>query len=1106
MDPEDDNRVSNVRRSRAERARLEIGRRHRSSSRGSDRGSNSNSSNSRDKASDSSSLKNSTASSNDRGHGRGHSSTGMHSSSRGNTASDGGGSARNSNRDSYRRNVNDHSSYNSNSMDTSSSMSNNMSNSVSINRNKVSSPIRSRLDKYEKKGVRPATRTNDLSPTSRMIRQQEQHKQNQYESGSGSRSGIEKSAESIQASDQSQGQVQGRGMGTSGQEKGAQRTSNPNQHDSYSQPGRIVRDGHQREQQQQQQQQQQQNPNNAQHKFTNYQQHQANQVQQKHQHQHQHRQRDASKVMQTQTRQRPSNVSVSTKQTSAGSISPGATPTSLPFTVNPNNLSSESPLPPLVQRALGDRSYEKRKNAALEVEAMVKSLAETAANSNSNGNANSTSSEQHKMISSLIHILSKDFCPSMNVHFRKGGLIGLAATAIGLMPQQLTSAYLEFLIQPVLICFDDPEPRVRYYACESLYNIIKVARESVLPYFNIIFEGVATVLADTDDEVREGANLLDRLVKDIVTECEAFSVEKFLPLLQNYIRRTNPFLRNLVVSWITVLDGIPDVCMIDYLPDFLDGLFNMLSDSSLDIRQAADSALSNFLKELIESRVVEFGPIISILVFQCMSKERLNRLTSITWLSELIHHPNSGGDALLPFHAEVLGAILHCISDQEIEIRKVSERSNSDLLNLVRETNHGFELRILLETLTKELTGKDDVPTKMAVLRWINMLLEKRRRAMDEYISQLMPALLQLLSDQSDGVVLLTVQVLSRISLSGGNICDEVQFKMVIKSILALFKADRRLLETRGSLIVRRLCVLLNAKSVYLIMSEIISSYDLSAENGDSFTLEFVATMVQTLNLILLTASELNNLRQLLENSFTSDGENLEVSSRSSAGRYQAKNEGAAVFAALFHCWSNNPVSTFSLCLLARAYDLAFALVKKFSELEVTVGLLMQLDRLIGLIESPIFVHIRLQLLDVEAPYHTYLLKSCYGLLMLLPQSDAYRSLNDRLTSVCNLRDNLGVRPNIIASSSSSGTIRNENASIYSAGLDASDLLGRFDEVMTMHRKARSAIQQKLIVHQQQDHMNERKAASSNLRVNNAPNARPDQMVVPNVAPPLRQR
>jgi Domain of unknown function (DUF3434)./HEAT repeat. len=699
--------------------------------------------------------------------------------------------------------------------------------------------------------------------------------------------------------------------------------------------------------------------------------------------------------------------------------------------------------------------------------------------------------KEHKMILSLIHLLAKDFCQSMNVHFRKGGLIGLAATAIGLMPQQLTAAYLEILISPVLMCFDDPEPRVRYYACESLYNIIKVARRSILPYFNMIFEGVATVLADTDDEVRDGAKLLDRLVKEIITESEEFSVEKFLPLLQNYIRRTNPYLRQLVVGWITVLDGIPDVCMIDYLPDFLDGLFNMLSDSNLEIRQAADSALNDFLREIRESAVLEFGPIVSILVYQCESKERLNRLTSVTWLSVLIHHPDSGGEKLLPFHAEVLGAILTCISDTEIEIRKVAERANSDLLALLRDTKNDFELEVLLETLIKEISQKDDVPTKVAVLKWVNMLLEKRKRDIDVYIDRLMPPLLQLLKDPSDSVVLLTVQVLSRVSLpqivSDGSVSrdsprDEAQFEMVIKSILALFNNDRNLLETRGSLIVRRLCVLLNAKSVYLIMADIISSYDVSPDSDDSFTLEFVATMVQTLNLILLTASELHKLRQLLQESFSTDApiDDYHVSSptvsrtsshRRNGGKYYAKNEGARVFASLFHCWSNNPVSTFSLCLLARAYDLAFALVKKFAELEITVGFLMQIDKLIHLIESPIFVHLRLQLLDAEAPYHTYLLKSLYGLLMLLPQSDAFHSLNDRLTSICNLRDNLGIRPSITASPST-GVIKNEESSIYESGLHALDLLDRFDQVMSLHKKVRTAIQQKSIVPKDKGHVN----------------------------------
>lgn len=282
----------------------------------------------------------------------------------------------------------------------------------------------------------------------------------------------------------------------------------------------------------------------------------------------------------------------------------------------------------------------------------------------------------------------------MNAHFRKGGLIGLAATAIGLMPQNLLPTYLGDLINPVLQGFDDTESRVRYYACESMYNIVKVARKSVLPFFNPIFNGLAKLSADLDEEVRDGSNLLDRLVKDIVTECEEFSVDEFLPLMQNYIRRTNPYIRQLLVGWITVLDSIPDVSMIDYLPYFLDGLFNMLSDSNLEIRQAADSALSEFLREVRESAVVEFDPMISILVFQCTnSKERLNRLTGITWLLEFIHHPQSGGDALLPFHSEVLGAILTCISDGQIEIGKVAERSNNDLLALVRDTKRDFELR-----------------------------------------------------------------------------------------------------------------------------------------------------------------------------------------------------------------------------------------------------------------------------------------------------------------------------------------------------------------------------------------------------------------------------
>ena len=143
-------------------------------------------------------------------------------------------------------------------------------------------------------------------------------------------------------------------------------------------------------------------------------------------------------------------------------------------------------------------------------------------------------------------MLGQDFATSTNANHRKGGLIGLAATAIGLM--QDIRLYLDALLPPVLHCLDDPESRVRYYSCESLYNIAKVARGHILRYFNQIFDGLCKLFADVDIDVKNGANLLDRLVKDVVTESDSFDVERFIPLLQKYIRRSNPYIRQLLVG------------------------------------------------------------------------------------------------------------------------------------------------------------------------------------------------------------------------------------------------------------------------------------------------------------------------------------------------------------------------------------------------------------------------------------------------------------------------------------------------------------------------------------------------------------------------------
>lgn len=53
---------------------------------------------------------------------------------------------------------------------------------------------------------------------------------------------------------------------------------------------------------------------------------------------------------------------------------------------------------------------------------------------------------------------------------------------------------------------------------------------------------------------------------------KAFSLAHFIPLLSERIYVINPFTRSYLVSWITVLDSVPDLELVSFLPEFVDGL------------------------------------------------------------------------------------------------------------------------------------------------------------------------------------------------------------------------------------------------------------------------------------------------------------------------------------------------------------------------------------------------------------------------------------------------------------------------------------------------------------------------------------------------------
>lgn len=111
--------------------------------------------------------------------------------------------------------------------------------------------------------------------------------------------------------------------------------------------------------------------------------------------------------------------------------------------------------------------------------------------------------------------------------------------------------------------------------------------------------------ADSDINVKNGAQLLDRLIKDIVTENRGFDIERFIPLLQERVYVINPHCRRFLIAWVMVLDSVPDIDLLHYLPKFVDGLFNMLKDTNKDIRQEAETCLAEFLREINESTLAK---------------------------------------------------------------------------------------------------------------------------------------------------------------------------------------------------------------------------------------------------------------------------------------------------------------------------------------------------------------------------------------------------------------------------------------------------------------------------------------------------------------------
>lgn len=106
---------------------------------------------------------------------------------------------------------------------------------------------------------------------------------------------------------------------------------------------------------------------------------------------------------------------------------------------------------------------------------------------------------------------------------------------------------------------------------------------------------------------------------------------------------------------------------------------------------------------------------------------------------------------------------------------------------------------------------------------------------------------------------------------------------------------------------------------------------------------EFVSTFVQQLGHTLLNTEEAKVLRLLLRDCIGSKAQS------------ERDNQCTRLFHILLHSFSHNLVASLSLCMWAGAYRTTSLFLKTIDPLDVNLMFLLELDKLVEMLERPLF-------------------------------------------------------------------------------------------------------------------------------------------------------
>ncbi len=617
-------------------------------------------------------------------------------------------------------------------------------------------------------------------------------------------------------------------------------------------------------------------------------------------------------------------------------------------------MSSTDLIPLVVARSLCDRTYQKRKVGAQKIEAIVKEFIDAG---------------RFDSVQGVIEKLT-EYCSGANPPDRKGGLMGIASVSV-VLGYGLIGDYLDALLSPSLVRFDDRDSSVRFFACEALYNICKVARDQLIPdHFGRLFTALGQMASELDESVEKAAMVLDRLCKDIAIESKNFDINSFTTMLSDRVSVINTSLRRFLLSWISTVLSCGMVNLVSKIPQILDSLLIML-DSDVEgdtIVAGIESTMVQLLQITLESGdVVDIDATVAVL-HQWLHHSAVHLVTirALDWSLELC-----GAGLVDDYMAGLVKSSLELI-----------ESSDESTVELACQLNEKFKARfmanpsrfssqmVMLETTLDTIMSASDsgTPSKVAAVAWATVLLAVQpdatlAAAADAQVD-LTAAVLRGVAGEPD-IFTVTLPCLRQV-LTVGALDDEVP--ATVARLLAMWTAHWPVVTPRIPTIIR-LCLCIGADRFLLVISQCLAGM---AEHGAQAPIveEDRIKIIDQIGLLLLTAKEFAPVRGAI-------GKRSDLGDR--------------IYDSLTSTWAASPIMACGLHLLGRRYGAAHAALMDVPP--DNLESLVLLDKLVQLIESPTFTHVRLDMLHQNRDLSLVLL----SMAAILPVGSASKLLTERL-------------------------------------------------------------------------------------------------------------